>query len=140
MATLFTSPLCPDHGYFTQQMLLAVHHPNFQFHPHCKELRLSHLMFAGDVIIFSKAHPPTLSFIMDTLQEFHRVMGLKANQLKSQAIFGGCSEALQATCLQTMRFQEGSLPLRYLGIPVIASQLIKIECRALVEKIMGRVR
>jgi len=44
--------------YFTRLMLHAVNHPDFKFHPHCKELRLNHLMFADDVVIFSKAHPP----------------------------------------------------------------------------------
>ncbi|KAJ8436728.1 hypothetical protein Cgig2_027399 [Carnegiea gigantea] len=37
-------------------------------------------------------------------------------------------------------FKEGSLLLRYLGVPIIASKLSKLECRALVEKILGRVR
>jgi len=30
--------------------------------------------------------------------------------------------------------------MRYLGVPVIASRLSKLECRALVEKIIGKIR
>ncbi|KAJ8419838.1 hypothetical protein Cgig2_030549 [Carnegiea gigantea] len=37
-------------------------------------------------------------------------------------------------------FQEGSLPMRYLGVPVTASRLSKLECRGLVKKIMGKIR
>ena len=30
--------------------------------------------------------------------------------------------------------------MRYLGVPVTASRLSKVECRGLVEKIMGKIR
>ncbi|KAJ8436760.1 hypothetical protein Cgig2_030118 [Carnegiea gigantea] len=73
------------------------------------------------------AHPLILSIIQNTLLTFYHCAGLQANQEKSQIVFEGC-------------FQEGSLPMRYLGVPVAASRLSKLECKALVEKIMGKIR
>ncbi|KAJ8419624.1 hypothetical protein Cgig2_007643 [Carnegiea gigantea] len=58
----------------------------------------------------------------------------------AKVIFGGCSRALQDECLKITKFQEGSFPLRYLGVPITASKLNKSECRVLVEKIIGKVR
>lgn len=45
--------------YFTRLMKAASLQPDFSYHPHCKELQLTHLMFADDVMLFSKAPPPS---------------------------------------------------------------------------------
>jgi len=55
-------------------------------------------------------------------------------------VFEGCTPTLQKQRLDVTSFQEGSLPMRYLGVPITASRLSKLECRALVEKIMGKIR
>ncbi|KAJ8424315.1 hypothetical protein Cgig2_020746 [Carnegiea gigantea] len=126
--------------YFTRLLKVAGNNPQFAYHPSCRSIRLNHLMSADDVIIFCKAHPQTLSIIHHTLMAFFYYAGLLANQEKSQIVFGGCTPTLQWQCLEAIGFQEGSLPMRYLGVPVTASRLSKIECRALVEKIMGKIR
>ena len=77
--------------YFTRLMKITGDHPQFKFHPTCRQIKLNHLMFANDVINFSKAHLPTLQIIKNTLEKFYQVAGLKANQDKSQLVFGGCS-------------------------------------------------
>ena len=64
---------------------------DFKFHPYCKPLRLTHLMFADDLLIFSKADPPTIRHIMSALSNFHKCAGLKADWAKSQMVVGGCS-------------------------------------------------
>ena len=57
--------------YFSGLMKSAGEQPQFKFHPSCKLSRLNHLMFVDDVIIFSKAHLPTLQIIKSTLEKFH---------------------------------------------------------------------
>ena len=126
--------------HFTRLMQLASTQLGFSFHPHCKSPQLTHLMFANDVSIFSKAHPPTLQIIMHTLQVFQQYAGLKANHAKSHIVFGGCNTHLQNTYLQITGFQEGHHPLTYLGVPITASKLCKMECRALVEKFVGKIK
>jgi len=121
--------------YFTRLMQQTSMQPGFSIHPHCRKLNLTHLMFADGVIIFSKAHPPALALIMQALQTFHQTAGLKANHSKSQIVFGGCTPQLQHSCLRITGFQDGTLPLTYLGVPITVSKLSKAECRTLVEKI-----
>jgi len=65
--------------YFTRLMMVAGNNKQFAFHPSCKSLKLNHLMFADDVIIFYKAHPLTLSIIHHTLLTFYHCAGLQAN-------------------------------------------------------------
>jgi len=54
-------------------------------------------------------------------------------------VLGGCNTNLQQQCLQITRLQNSSFPLTYLGVPITASRLTKIECASLVEKIIARV-
>ena len=51
----------------------------------------------------------------------------------------GCNTNLQQQCLQITGLKNSSFPLTYLGFPITASRLNKIECASLVEKIIARV-
>jgi len=126
--------------YFTRLMTAAREHPLFRFHPSCKHFKLNHLMFADDVLIFSKAHLPTLELIQSTLEKFYQVAGLRANPDKSQIVCGGCNSQLQQQCLEFTGYNEGCLPMRYLGVPITASKLSKLECHILVDKITGKMK
>jgi len=55
----------------------------FRFHPHCKQLGLTHLMFVDNLILLSKAHPASLQLKMTALHEIHECAGLKVNLAKS---------------------------------------------------------
>ncbi|KAJ8432051.1 LOW QUALITY PROTEIN: hypothetical protein Cgig2_016330 [Carnegiea gigantea] len=50
----------------------------------------------------------------------------------------GCGQKTEAKILQIAGFTIGSLPFRYLGVPIIASRLSKLECRGLVDKTINQ--
>ena len=125
--------------YFSRLMQKASLHPRCRHHPHCKALNITHLMFANDLILFSKAHVPTIHIIKEALEQFSHSADLEANLHKSQIFIGGCSPTLHNHCLLASGFQEGALPMKYLGVPITASRLTKLECSTLVEKITARV-
>ena len=91
-------------------------HPQFKHHPHCKRLNITHLMFADDLILFGKAHVPTIHIITEALDKFSQSTGLEANIHKSQIFIGGCSSTLHNQCLHASSFQEGNLPMQYLSL------------------------
>jgi len=126
--------------YFSRLLKAASFQLKFKFYPYCKGLQLNHLIFANDVLIFNKVHPLILGIIRHTLQAFPSCTGLRVSQLKSHIVFGGCNDHLKAECIRVIGFKEASLPMRYLGIPISASGLTKIECRTLVAKITGKVK
>ncbi|KAJ8445791.1 hypothetical protein Cgig2_027872 [Carnegiea gigantea] len=126
--------------YLSRLLNVICKRSDFKFHPNCKTLELTHLMFADDLILFSKADPTTLKYLKEAPETFHMCAGLKANAHKSHIVFGGCSEELQAQCIDTTGLQEGTFPLNYLGVPISASRLTKTECKPLIEKIMERVQ
>ena len=51
--------------------------PGFKYHPSCKQLELTHLMFVDDLMMFCKADVHTLQLFMTTLQEFNNTAGLQ---------------------------------------------------------------
>ena len=53
--------------YLSRLLKMASQELDFHFHPHCRQLGLTHIMFANDLILFSKAHPASLHHIMSAL-------------------------------------------------------------------------
>ena len=103
--------------YLSRLFRSASMQPGFEFHPHCKKLGLTHLMFADDLIIFCKAKPAAFKLLMDAFHKFTLSSGLTAKLEKSNIVFGGGCTQLQQDCLNITGFTEGQLPLRYLSMP-----------------------
>jgi hypothetical protein len=59
----------------------------FKFHFRCSKLKLTHLCFVDDHLIFSKADMSSISIIQAALLEFEQLSGLKANPAKSFFFF-----------------------------------------------------
>lgn len=57
--------------------------PYFKFHPMCKSLKLTHLIFADVLMIFCKSDKKSIQRVMEVLGNFNIVTGLVANIEKS---------------------------------------------------------
>ncbi|KAL0282460.1 UNVERIFIED_CONTAM: hypothetical protein Sradi_7260000 [Sesamum radiatum] len=113
--------------------------PSFQFHWKCKEQQILDLCFADDVLVFCKADIPSISVIKDTLCEFAELSGLKVNPHKSQIILSRAAQQDKQQILEFLGFQEGCLPVRYLGVPLSASRLTIADCKPLIDKLETRI-
>lgn len=105
-----------------------------KWHPKCEALQLSHLAFTDDLFIFSKADRSSVMGIKEGLCQFQRLSGLTVSERKSNIFFGGCSNHFKNTIKGTLGFQEGVLPVRYLGLPLVSNMLKVRDCRPLIEK------
>lgn len=56
--------------------------PGFRYHPRCKDVKLTHLAFGDDLLLFSKGNLESVKTLMDTLETFTRRAGLIANKSK----------------------------------------------------------
>ncbi|KAL0295119.1 UNVERIFIED_CONTAM: hypothetical protein Sangu_3204200 [Sesamum angustifolium] len=111
----------------------------FQYHWKCKDLGLINLCFADDVLLFCKAHLPSIKVLTDTLTEFAAMSGLKINPAKSQIILSRSVQQERQQILDYLGFQEGTLPIKYLGIPLTSSRLTMSDCRPLIDKVEARL-
>ncbi|KAL0295377.1 UNVERIFIED_CONTAM: Retrovirus-related Pol polyprotein from type-2 retrotransposable element R2DM [Sesamum radiatum] len=112
----------------------------FSYHWRCDRIQLFQLGFADDLLLFSKADPNSVRLFKEGLTVFAELSGLQANLQKSNLILSRSATPLRDTLLAILDFQEGHLPLRYLGLPLLASRLSVADCRPILQKIEARIR
>ncbi|KAL0283664.1 UNVERIFIED_CONTAM: Retrovirus-related Pol polyprotein from type-2 retrotransposable element R2DM [Sesamum radiatum] len=74
------------------------------------------------------------------LDLFATLSGLKTNPQKSQLIISKAASGLRESLLAALGFQEGHLPVRYLGLPLISARLSVTDCQSLLQKIDSRIK
>ncbi|KAL0288047.1 UNVERIFIED_CONTAM: Retrovirus-related Pol polyprotein from type-2 retrotransposable element R2DM [Sesamum radiatum] len=112
----------------------------FSYHWKCEAIKLFQLGFADDLLLFSKANTESIHLFKDGLTTFAELLGLQANLAKSHLILSRSAAATRDTLLTILDFQEGHLPLRYLGLPLLASRLTIADCQPILQKIDARIR
>ena len=112
----------------------------FKFHWRCTKERLTHLCFADDLMIFCRADEASISIIRDCLHRFMDLSGLVPNPTKSHIFSSGISATVKHQLLQILGFQEGVLPMRYLGVPLVSTSLRSSDCNILIERIISRAK
>ncbi|XP_074288955.1 uncharacterized protein LOC141614100 [Silene latifolia] len=126
--------------YLTRMIAYATDNWPFQYHPLCKGVKLNHLMFADDLLMFCKGNAQSIMLLIRAFSSFSRSSGLTMNNTKSEVYYNGVASELKNDIQQATSFVEGSLPFRYLGVPIQAGRLTKLECNALVERMVNRIR
>ncbi|KAL0437766.1 UNVERIFIED_CONTAM: hypothetical protein Sradi_0484500 [Sesamum radiatum] len=89
---------------------------------------------------WNKADMLTVLVFKRALTTFAELSGLHANLQKSHLILSRAASPLRDTLLATLDFQEGHLPLRYLGLPLLASRLTIADCQPLLHRIDDRIK
>lgn len=112
---------------------------DFKFHKGCKKLRITHLSFADDLLVFCHGDCGSVKVIKDSLDEFSGFSGLKANLQKSTIFFGSLSGGEQEMILNIIPFAVGKLPVRYLGVPLITKKISIQDCKPLIDKVRNKV-
>ncbi|XP_071699771.1 uncharacterized protein [Rutidosis leptorrhynchoides] len=111
----------------------------FNYHPKCESQSIINLCFADDLFIFSHADMTSVKVIFDALEEFKNCSGLTPSIPKSTGYFASVPHHLKSQILNMMPFEEGKLPVRYLGVPLVSSRLLNRDCKLLVEMVRNRI-
>nr|GEU51101.1 hypothetical protein [Tanacetum cinerariifolium] len=111
----------------------------FHYHHHCDELEIVNLCFTDDLFLFAKGEVDSARLIMNALEEFQNVSGLVPSIPKSTVYFCNVKNSVKNDILNIMPFNEGSLPIKYLGVPLLSTRLQNRDCEILVEKVKNRI-
>ncbi|XP_020272687.1 uncharacterized protein LOC109847864 [Asparagus officinalis] len=111
---------------------------NFKFHPKCGKLKISHLIFADDLLLFSKGDLYSVQKLKQCISHFSSVIGLDANPSKSAIFYVGVDDSIKDSIQNCLGFSEGNLPIRYLGVPLVCKRLSFDDCRPLFNKIFSQ--
>lgn len=122
--------------YFSRLLSKMSELPDFRFHPMYKKLKLTHLIFADDLMIFCKGQLSSVKRVMEALDHFSATTGLIANLEKSSLFMDGMNAATSTSLLEYAGFSLGEFPIRYPGY----KKWNKIECHQLNEKITARIK
>lgn len=111
----------------------------FSYHPKCTALNITSLAFADDLFIFSKADVNSVTSIKNTLNVFQEISGLKPNLQKSMVFTSGIKSQTQAAISCILGMQLGTLPIKYLGVPLTTGKLSHDNCRPLLDRLSAKV-
>ncbi|GJZ37313.1 hypothetical protein Tco_0583504 [Tanacetum coccineum] len=112
---------------------------NFTYHRFCSKLELINLCFADDLFLFAHGDVSSAMVIKEALDEFKDASGLTPSMPKCTAYFCNVLNHTKLAILHILPFEEGRLPVKYLGVPLVSSRLIFRDCKELVEKVQNRV-
>ncbi|XP_062103584.1 uncharacterized protein LOC133814669 [Humulus lupulus] len=121
--------------YLTRLLAHCSGKKGFGFHPMCKQLRLTNLCFADDLIIFCKGNFSSVTCIQEAFKKFCDSTGLSANKSKSHIFFGGVKEDIKVKILDLMQMEEGSFPLKYLGVHLRPTKWKASDCGLILDKL-----
>ncbi|GKB42253.1 RNA-directed DNA polymerase, eukaryota, reverse transcriptase zinc-binding domain protein [Tanacetum coccineum] len=105
----------------------------------CKELKITHLCFADDLMVFCHGDVNSVRIVKSTLDEFSEYSGLYPNKNKSIIFFGNICCPMKKDIINVVKFQEGKLPMKYLGVPLLAKCLGVADCKSLDDKVKVKV-
>ncbi|GKB41505.1 RNA-directed DNA polymerase, eukaryota, reverse transcriptase zinc-binding domain protein [Tanacetum coccineum] len=126
--------------YFTLVMEKNVRNsPEFNYHFGCKQLKITHICFADDLLVFFHGDTNSVSLIKNSVDEFGSCSGLLPNFNKSIVFFGSISEEDQQELLNILPFGKGKLPMKYLGVPLISKRLGVNDCKILIDKVKTKI-
>ncbi|KAH7845388.1 hypothetical protein Vadar_001417 [Vaccinium darrowii] len=114
--------------------------PDFHFHWRCERTKIINLCFADDLMIFCKGDLSSIKHIQASLIEFESLSGLAPSPGKSNIFFSGVNSSTKADILTLLGFKEGSLPIKYLGVPLLSTKLKHIDCKPLIDKITSKTK
>lgn len=112
----------------------------FKFHVRCKELQLSHLCFADDLVLFCNGDFRSIYTLLQGFQMFSHASRLEVNKEKSKVYYTGMDESDITRVTDVSGFKVGSLPFRYLGAPISITKLKAKDCQTLIEKMVRMIR
>ncbi|XP_021994626.1 uncharacterized protein LOC110891242 [Helianthus annuus] len=139
-------PLSPYLFTLVMEVLTGIlHHmiridSSFKFHNKCEKQQIINLCFADDLFLFARGEIASARCIMKSLTDFSKMSGLVPSIQKSTVFFCNVPSYIKNAILNIMPFKEGSLPVRYLGVPLISSGLVYKDCSVLMESLDKRIK
>ena len=111
----------------------------FGYHPQCEDVKLTHLSFADDILVFTKGNTDSLLGVLEVMKRFAQMSGLHINAAKSTIFASENNVGALLDVAESLNIGVGTLPIRYLGMPLTTKTLSSHDYEPLIDKIRGRL-
>ncbi|PKU79643.1 Putative ribonuclease H protein [Dendrobium catenatum] len=95
---------------------------------------ITHLLYADDLLVFSKANIDEAACLKDILARFAASSGLTISPAKSSILFSKNCHLCEDIC-NLLNIQQTLRPIRYLGLPIFSKKLTQLDYQPLITKI-----
>lgn len=126
--------------YLSRILKAASDTEGFSFHLRCVNMKLNHLAFAYDLMMFCKGDMQSIMILRQGLEFFSGSSGLFANNSKSGIYLAGVSEEFKEQAASVLDFTFEILLVKYLGMPLTSKRYTAADCEYLVDKMNSRIR
>ncbi|KAI5445139.1 hypothetical protein KIW84_013408 [Lathyrus oleraceus] len=96
---------------------------NFNHPSKCEKLALTNLTFVDTVLLFSRGDQKSVEMMLDAFKKFSESTGLIVKPVNFKIYCGGIYDITKGSLINMTRFEEGHLPVRYLGVPLSRKKL-----------------
>ncbi|GAA0170712.1 hypothetical protein LIER_24912 [Lithospermum erythrorhizon] len=112
--------------YLSRMLKVRTSGSGFSYHPKWEFLKITHIVFEDDLMLFSRADTLSVSILLGCLHDLEEASGLTVSPTKSNIFFSGVCGLLKEELLRRVGFDMGKFPIRYLGIP-LANSKVSVE-------------
>lgn len=109
------------------------------YHPKCRNIDLTHLCFADDLMVFTDGTCRSIEETLRVFDGFDRMSGLKISMEKSTLFMAGVYTQKMEQIIRQFPFSTGKLPVRYLGLPLLTKNMSVLDYMPLIEKIRKKI-
>ncbi|KAL0431296.1 UNVERIFIED_CONTAM: hypothetical protein Sradi_0755600 [Sesamum radiatum] len=117
---------------------LFLTNPNMIYQTGCR-VKVSHLSYADDILIFTRCEEQALTKLMQFLEEYKELSGQRINYSKSSFIPGKKTNLVAHRIKSMTGFTLKNLLISYLGAPIFKGNKKKILFEPLLDRIRNRV-
>ena len=103
-------------------------------------MKITHLCFADDLMIFCGNSIQSAKVLSKALADFSRWSGLSPNPNKSYLYIAGTDSDYIEGIKWEFQFQLGSLPVKYLGLPLVSTRITVVDCKPLIDAITTQIK
>ncbi|XP_056860131.1 uncharacterized protein LOC130508575 [Raphanus sativus] len=111
----------------------------FHYHSKCQRSELTHLCFADDLLIFCEGSVQSVQAVLAILKDFEDRSGLAVNIAKTSLFAAGIKPHELDQIKQATWLTEGTLPVRYLEVPLCTKKLSITNCAPLLQAIKSKL-
>lgn len=93
----------------------------------CQEVKLTHLSFANDILIFTNGTPQSTRGTLKVFDKFGKILGMCINVRKYLLFVAGCGAYRLEEEVPVVGISIKSLLIRYLGLPLTTKIMTRFD-------------